>query len=319
MNSHCKTEWTEPEVQYVGLDVSKARLDYAMGQGRAESVPNTAAGIAALVGRLKQVPGVRVVCESTGGYERALLAGLAAAQVGACRVHPGRVRAFAWAEGLRAKTDRIDVQLLRRYAHSVHPRLEKPLAPEVAVLRDLLDYRTQLTELIATTTNRLETAGPALHALLDQQRAQLEAALAQAGQKVAAHLREHPALQAKADRLQQLQGVGPILAATLLGYLPELGEAEDNRLAALVGVAPHPNQSGTTKRPRHARGGRAEVRQVLYMAAVCAAHHNPVLAAFYQRLRAAGKPPKVCLVAVMRKMILVLNRMLKDPNFTLAN
>lgn len=317
MNSNHKTEWTEPAVQYVGLDVSKARLDYAIA-GRPAAVPNNAAGIAALITELKQVPGARVVCESTGGYERKLLAALWAAQVGACRVHPGRVRHFARAEGTRAKTDKIDVQLLCRYACSMHPRLEKPASPEVVVLRDLLDYRRQLVDQRSLTTSRLETAGPTLQGLLEEQRRQLEASVAKADEAVEAHLRVHATLRAKAERLQQLKGVGPVVATTLLAYLPELGEEADKRIAALVGVAPHPDDSGETSHPRHARGGRLEVRNVLYMAAVAASQHNPVLMAFYARLRTAGKPPKVCLVAVMRKMIVVLNRMLKDPNFTLA-
>lgn len=318
MSSHCKIEETEPAVSYVGLDVSKARLDYALVAGCPAAVPNNPTGFAQLVGELKQRPGVRVVCESTGGYERPLLAALHAAGVAACRVHPGRVRAFAWAEGTRAKTDRIDVELLRRYGVSMQPRVEKPVTPEVAELRELLDYRRQLATQKATTQNRLETAGPTLRVLLAEQAVQLATNLAQADQRIEAHLRAHSALQHKADRLQQLQGVGPVLAVTLLAYLPELGEEEDNRISALVGVAPHPHDSGESSRPRHARGGRIEVRNVLYMAAVTASQHNPVLAAFYQRLRSTGKPAKVCLVAVMRKMLLVLNRMLKDPNFALA-
>ena len=318
MNSHHKTESTEP-VRYVPLDVSKRRLDYGLQPGRSAAVANTAAGIAALLEQLRQMPGVRVVCEATGGYERKLLAALSAAAVPACRVQPARVRHFARAEGTLAKTDGIDVRLLCRYARSMQPRLEKPLSAECAVLRELLEYRRQLNELLALTRNRLETAGATLHGLLSAQRTQLSASLSEADAAIAAHLRQHPSLQAKAERLQQMQGVGPVLAATLLAYLPELGEEEDRRIAALVGVAPHPDDSGETSRPRHARGGRVEVRNVLYMAAVVASQHNPVLAAFYQRLRTSGKPPKVCLTAVMRKMITVLNHMLRDANFTLAS
>lgn len=318
MNSHHKTEWTEPAC-YVGLDISKARLDYGWENGPMAAVPNTAAGIAKLITRLRQQPGVRVVCEATGGYERALLAALHAAQIGACRVPPGRVRHFARAEGTLAKTDKIDVQLLCRYARSMQPRMEKPVPVEHQVLRELLDYRRQVSDQLALTRNRLENAGPTLHELLTTQREQLEASLHHADAAVQQHLERHAELQRKSARLQQLQGVGPVLAATLLAYLPELGQEEDNRIAALVGVAPHPNDSGESHRPRHARGGRVEVRNVLYMAAVSAAQHNPILAAFYQRLRAAGKPAKVCLVAVMRKMIIVLNRMLRDPNFTLVS
>lgn len=318
MNSHHKTELTAP-VRYVGLDVSKARLDYVLEAGRPAAVPNTAAGIAALVTELRQLPGARVVCEATGGYERPLLNALWAAQVEACRVSPGRVRHYARAAGLWAKTDRIDAQLLCRYARSMQPRAQEPVAPECLLLRELLDYRRQVSEQLTATRNRLEQAGPTLRGLLTDQQGQLEANLERADQAIATHLHAHATLQAKAARLQQLQGVGPVLASTLLAYLPELGQEEDKRIAALVGVAPHADDSGESSRPRHTRGGRTEVRTVLYMAAVSAAHHNPVLAAFYQRLRAAGKPPKVCLTAVMRKMIVVLNRMLRDPNFTLVS
>jgi len=318
MNSYYKAESTEP-VRYVSLDVSKARLDYAIEARACRAVPNTAAGIATLITRIKALPGVRVVCEATGGYERRLLAALWAAQLPVCRVQPGRVRHFARAEGTLAKTDEIDVGVIYRYACSMHPRVEQPPSAEAETLRELLEYRRQLSEQLTQTTNRLETAGPTLSGLLGAQRTQLEASLTQADTTVREHLRGHPALQAKAERLQQLQGVGPVLAATLLAYLPELGQEEDKRIAALVGVAPHAEDSGERSRPRHARGGRVEVRNVLYMAAVSASQHNPVLTAFYQRLRATGKPPKVCLTAVMRKMITVLNRMLRDPNFNLVH
>jgi len=318
MNSHHKVETTEP-VRYVSLDISKARLDYAIPGQKCRKVPNTAAGIATLITDIAPLPGVRVVCEATGGYERRLLEQLHQAQVPVCRLQPGRVRSFARAEGTWAKTDRIDVGLIYRYACSMHPRVEKPLLPEVTALRELMDYRRQLVEQSTQTGNRLETAGATLQALLVVQHEQQQAALAKADELIAQHLRAHPALQAKSARLQQVQGVGPVLATTLLAYLPELGEEDDKRIAALVGVAPFAHDSGESSQPRHARGGRVEVRNVLYMAAVSASQHNPVLAPFYARLRAAGKPANVCLLAVMRKLIVVLNRMLKDPNFTLVS
>jgi transposase len=318
MNSHHKTELTEPAVQYVPLDVSKGRLDYGLTPDHPAAVANTPEGIARLIRQLAQHPHARVICESTGGYERPLLEALWAAKIAVCRVHPGRVRAFARAEGLRAKTDRIDVELLRRYAGKMQPCVNAAPDPAVVVLRDLLDYRHHLDEQRVSMSNRRETAGPTLLALLHQQVAQLEQSVAEVETKIQEHLHSHATLQAKWQRLQELQGCGPVLAATLLAYLPELGVAGDNQLAALVGVAPHPLDSGTTSRPRHARGGRVEVRNVLYMAAVSAVRHNPVLSVYYRRLRATGKPAKVCLVAVMRKMIIVLNRLLKDPNFTLA-
>jgi len=318
MNSNHKVESTEP-VRYVSLDISKARLDYAIAGAKCRQVPNTAAGIATLIRNIQPLPGVRVVCEASGGYERQLLAQLHAAQVPVSRLQPGRVRSFARAEGTLAKTDKIDVGVIYRYACSMDPRVDKPLPPEVSALRELLDYRRQLVDQVTQTENRLGTAGTTLQALLQAQGAQQHAALAQADTLIGEHLRAHPTLQAKAERMQQLQGVGPVLATTLLAYLPELGEEDDKRIAALVGVAPFAHDSGESSRPRHARGGRVEVRNVLYMAAVTASQHNPVLAPFYQRLRAAGKPANVCLLAVARKLIVVLNRMLKDPHFTLVS
>jgi transposase len=318
MNSHHKTEWTNP-VRYVPLDVSKRRLDYGLEPGRPAAVANTREGIATLIKRLEDYPQARVVCESTGGYERTLLAALHAAQIGVSRVHPGRVRAFAKAEGLRAKTDKIDVELLRRYAVAMQPRAEVPLSPEVEVLRDLLDHRRHLDEQRVSFSNRRETAGPTLLALLDAELAHLEQSLKTMEARIREHIHTHAVLRTKSERLQQLQGCGPVLAATLLAYLPELGVLEDKQISGLVGVAPHARESGETVHPRHAAGGRVAVRNVLYMAAVASTQHNPILSAFYHRLCADGKPPKVALGAVMRKMIVVLNRLLKDPHFTLGN
>jgi transposase len=301
------------------LDISKARLDYAIEGGAPLAVPNTVTGIAKLLAHLQPLPGVRLVCEASGGYERALLARARKAGLPYCRVPAGRVRYFARAEGMLAKSDRIDVGVIYRYARSMNPRVEPPLSEELVGLRDLLDYRRQLLEQRTQTINRLETAGPTLRGLLERQRERLVAEVKEADVMIQAHLRHCPALQAKLERLQQLQGVGPILATTLLAYLPELGQEDDKRIASLVGVAPYPDESGMRSGPRHVQGGRAEVRHVLYMAAVAATQHNPVLRAFYERLLATGKPPKVCLTAVMRKMITVLNRLLRDPHFTLAN
>jgi transposase len=318
MNSHRKTESTDP-VRYVPLDVSKRRLDYGLEPGRTAAVANTREGIATLIQQLGPAPRPRVVCEATGGYERALLAALRAADIPVSRVHPGRVRAFARAEGLRAKTDKIDVELLRRYAVAMQPRVTVLPSAEVEVLRDLLEHRRQLDDQRVLFAHRQETAGPTLLALLEPQLAHLAQSLKDIDARLREHLHRHEELRLKSARLQQLPGCGPVLAATLLAYLPELGVLADRQIAALVGVAPHAHDSGETTHPRHAHGGRVIVRNVLYMAAVAATQHNPILAAFYQRLLAEGKPPKVALVAVMRKMIVVLNRLLKDPHFILGS
>jgi transposase len=311
-------ESTTPEPTYVGLDIAKDRLDYTLdGTGLAQ-VPNTAAGHALLVEKLRRVPAARVVCEASGGYERAVVAHLLSCGREVCVVQPGRVRAFAHAEGLLAKTDRLDAQLLRRYGQKVQPRLAVPLTPAATVLRELIEHRRQLSDQLVATGNRLELAGPTLRPHLARQQAFLKAELAAADGLIEAQVDGDDDLRAKAARLRQLKGVGPVLAATLLAYVPEMGQIDDPQLSALIGVAPFARDSGRTSRARHVRGGRGIVRRVLYMAAVCAIRANPILAAFYARLRATGKPATVCLVAVMRKMLGVLNRLIADPKFVLV-
>jgi len=319
MSSHCKMESITPEkATYAGVDVSKDRLDYALPDQRSGHVPNTSAGHARLLALLREYPTARVICESTGGYERAMIAALLQAGVEVCLVQPGRVRAFAHAEGLLAKTDRIDAALLRRFGEAMQPRLVVPADPAAATLRELLEHRRALSDQLVAVQNRLELAGTTLRKLLGRQQSFLKKELASVEAMIEAHIDQDPDLRGKAERLQQMQGVGPVLAATLLAYVPELGQIESAQLSALLGVAPFARDSGTSSRPRHVRGGRAVVRHVLYMAAVTATRFNPVLSVFYKRLVAAGKPKMVCLVAVMRRMLGVLNRLIADPNFALV-
>lgn len=303
---------------YVGLDIAKRQLDYALSETDEGRLPNTSAGMTALLEKLRAVPHACVIVESTGGYEREVVAALVAAGMGVGVVTPSRVRAFAQAEGLLAKTDRIDAQLLRRFGQKLTPRGYVAPTTAVIALRALLDYRRLVVAQLAELPSRQETAVALLQELLAEHEALLQHALDKIDARIAAHLESNPELQAKAQRLEQVKGVGPVLAATLLAHVPELGQLEDKKLSALVGVAPHPHDSATTSRPRHVRGGRGLVRRVLYMSAVCAARFNPLLATFYQRLRARGKPAKVALVAVMRKLLCLLNRLLSDPNFVLA-
>lgn len=309
---------TPTEATYVGLDVAKDRLDYTVDGSRCAHVPNTAEGHARLLATLQPLRGARVICEATGGYERAIVAALLVAKVEVCVVNPGRVRAFAHAEGLLAKTDRLDAQLLRRFGEKVRPRLHAPMDPAAVALRELLDYRRQVSDQLVAVRNRLELAGPVLLTRLEAQVAFLQKELTETDRLIDDHIDHDDTLRRKAARLRELKGAGPVLAATLLAYVPELGEIDSPELSALVGVAPVAHDSGRSHRPRHVRGGRAVVRHVLYMAAIAAAQHNPVLRAFYARLVAAGKPKKVALVAVMRKMLHVLNRLLADPHFVLV-
>jgi transposase len=303
---------------YVGLDIAKSQLDYAIAPTNEGQLPYSRKGLTELVEKLRRLRRPCVICEATGGYERRVLAALLQAGIEVCLVMPGRVRAFAKAEGLLAKTDRIDARLLRRFGQTLAPRAYR--APSVAVeeLRALLDYRRLLVEQLAELKGRQEVAVPTLRELLTHHEAMLEAALAKAEAAITAHTEKSAELCAKAQRLQQVKGVGPILAGTLLAHVPELGQITDKVLSSLIGVAPHPHDSATTSRPRHVRGGRHLVRRVLYMSAVCAARFNPHLRMFYRRLIAAGKPAKVAIVAVMRKLLCLLNRLIAQPDFVLA-
>jgi transposase len=303
---------------YVGLDIAAVRLDYSITDDEEGSCDNRPDARQQLIKRLQRLAHPRVICEASGGYEKVVVAELLAAGIEVCVVQPGRVRAYAYAEGLLAKTDRIDARLLRRFGQKMTLRLVEPVDPAAATLRELLEHRRQLTEQLTEVEGRLALAGPTLSRLLQSQQKFLREQVATVDKMVDQHIDQDPGLRQKSERLQQMKGVGRVLAATLLAYVPELGKIESAQLSALIGVAPYPKDSGTGSAPRHVRGGRYQVRHVLYMAAVAAARFNPILAAFYQRLKARGKPSKVCLVAVMRKMLCVLNHLIENPNFALA-
>lgn len=304
---------------YVGLDIAKARLDYTIDEQRSAFAENHPQGQQALIQWLKTQANPRVVCEATGGYERAVVAALLEAGIEVCVVQPGRARHYALAEGLLAKSDPIDAQMLRRYGQAVRLRLAVPADPIAAKLRDLLDQRRDLIDRLVEVENQLALASAVRTPWVKREQKFLQKELAALETEIARHIDDDPTLKQKHRRLQELCGVGPVLASTLLGYLPELGQISDGTASALVGVAPYAKDSGTSSKPRHVRGGRGAVRHVLYMAALAAIRHNRILGAFYRRLQAAGKPPMVCIVAVMRKMITVLNRLLADPNFALAD
>lgn len=319
MNSHRKSETTHPESTYIGIDVSKHHLDVFIPGAPKRRDPNTPKGRADLLGALKGVAHPRMVCEATGGYEQALVVACFTAGIEVSVVQPGRVRHFALAEGLLAKTDAIDARLLARYGEKMRPRCEVPTQPDAVRLRQMVEMRRVLVELITQTSNRLELAQGYLCEGLQAQLDGFKSSLARVNADIHAHLESSATLRAKAARLRQLKGAGPVLTATLLAYVPELGSVSDKTLASLVGVAPYARDSGNTSRRRYVRGGRGAVRRALYMAAVIAVRHNPILKDFYTRLRhQSGKPAKVALVAVMRKMLSVLNRLIADPQFSLA-
>lgn len=327
MNSHCKKEMTstdrnhqqdDDKITFIGLDISKARLDiHISGKHREEK--NSPEGHAAFIRHLRSQHHPRVICEATGGYETAVVTALLAAGIEVCVVQPARVRHFADAKGWLAKNDHIDARLLAAFGENIRPRLELPTSPESIRLREMLDYRRITGEQITELNNRLELASGYLKEGLETRIAALKADFKGVEKAIAAHIATDADLAAKAKRMTQLKGVGPVLAATVLAYLPELGKIEDKMVASLVGVAPHPKDSGTSKFRRRVSGGRGQVRNVLYMAAISAARSNPILKAFYERLKNdKGKPHKVAIVAVMRKMLIVLNKLLANPQFSLA-
>ena len=319
MNSHSKIETIQTETNHVGIDVSKLHLDVSIAGNKNLRLANTPAGLRKLLERLAKFTHPRVTCEATGGYEKLLVTSMLDAEIEVSVAAPGRVRYLANAEGLLAKTDSIDAELIRRFAEKIPLPLKIKPDPAAQKLRQMSDFRRMLSDDIVKTSNRLELAEDYLREQLQSQLTHLETLKKKVETDIAAHIRDTAELAQKAARLQELKGVGPVLAATLLAHVPELGQVSDKTLACLIGVAPHPKQSGNFKGKASIRGGRANVRHVLYMAAVTAARSNSVLSAFYQKLRTqSGKTAKVALVAVMRKMLSVLNKMIAQPNFKLA-
>lgn len=320
-SSHCKMEKTNPEptTTHVGVDVCKAWLDYTSDGARCDQASNDPKGHGEVIANLRKLPGrVVVICESTGAYHQAFVAALVESKIEVCVVMPGRVRAFAESQGFLAKTDKIDARVLRLYGQASKLRMYEPMDPGSVVLRELLEYRRQISDQKVAVSNRLSVAGPVLRKRLDRQYQFLKDELTEIDRAIEEHIEKDDQLRPKAKRLRELKGVGPVLSATLLAYVPEMSDMTANQLSTLVGVAPHPKDSGQSRKPRHVRGGRRVVRNVLYMAAVAATTRNPILAAYYQRLRQRGKPGPVAIVAVMRKMLHVIHRLMTQPNFALA-
>lgn len=297
----------------IGIDVSKARLDVAqLPDAETWSVTNEGASIRTAVERLAVLAPHLIVLEATGGYERAVVAALAAAQLPVVVANPRQIRAFARAIGLLAKTDRLDAGLLARFGQQVQP-VPRPLPDAQAqALEALLTRRRQLMEILVGEKNRLGIAPrPVVRSIREHIR-WLEKRVDDLDGELDGVIQASPVWRAKDDLLQSVPGVGPGLSRTLLGALPELGALSRKQIAALVGVAPLAKDSGAFRGRRRVWGGRAPVRTALYMAAVTAAHHNAVLRPFYQRLRAAGKPAKVAFTAIARRLLTILNAMVRS-------
>jgi transposase len=298
--------------RWVGIDVSKARLDVALGvAGELSQVANDACGIASLVARLVELKPELVVLEASGGLQTALVAELGAAQLPVVVVNPRQVRDFARATGQLAKTDALDARMLALFAERIRPQV-RPLPSEQELeLKALVARRRELVEMITAERNRLGRAPKLLHKEIRAHLRWLEGRLKDRDRDLDRMLRNSPLWREREDLLRAVPGVGPVLCATLLADLPELGTLSRHQIAKLVGVAPLNCDSGTMRGRRAVWGGRAQVRAALYMATLAAVRCNPALKTFYLRLRSAGKPAKVALTAAMRKLLTFLNAMLK--------
>lgn len=295
-------------MSFIGIDVAKAQLEFAARPSdQRGALPNDEAGIRELVGRCQALTPSLIVCEATGGYEAALVAALAAVGLPVVVANPRQVRDFAKATGQLAKTDAIDARVLALFAERVHPA-PRPLPDAAAQALDaLLTRRRQLVEMLVAERNRLLVAAPSVRRDLQQHIRFLERRLRTADDDLHTAVKASPVWRVKDDLLQSVPGVGRVVSLTLLAELPELGRLTHKQIAALVGVAPLNRDSGTLRGKRLVYGGRAPVRAALYMAALVASRRNPVIRAFYERLRAAGKPAKVALTACMRKLLTILN------------
>jgi transposase len=306
-------------VTYLGLDVAKATLDIAGPSIKTTQVPNSAEGYDQLLSALKALPSpVRIVCEATGGYERGVVAALMVAGIGVCRVNPARVRHFAKSIGQLAKTDRLDAALLAEFGRQTAPRPLPLCSQALDELRGLYDRRQQLVVWRTAEKNRLDTALRNMLPLIKKTLRFLDRQIEQTERLIDAHVAAHQEIHTKIARMELVKGVGRVTATVLLAHMPQIGSITDNQAAALAGVAPYNADSGPSHGKRYIRGGRRQVRSVLYMAAVTASRSNPILRAFYERLRQNGKPAKVALTAVMRKLVVLLNRLIKNPHFALA-
>ena len=297
---------------WVGIDVSKARLDVAVLPSKeAWSVDNTEEGIRALVERVRSLGHVLVVLEATGRLEAPAVAALGLAKVPVVAINPRQARDFGKALGKLAKTDRIDALLLAEFAERVRPEL-RPLPDAAAqALGALVTRRRQVVDMLLMEQHRLSQAMPRVRRDLEDSIAGLRQRLDRLDQELGDTLRQSPLWREKDDLLRSVKGVGPVVSLTLLAELPELGMLSRQKIAALVGVAPLNHDSGRFRGQRKTWGGRASVRRVLYMGTLVATQFNTTIRDFYQRLLQAGKPKKVALIACMHKLLTILNAMLR--------
>lgn len=302
------------EQVFVGIDVAKDRLDvHVRPSGEAFAIARDGEGVARLTERLAALKPALVVSEATGGFEQVVAGSLAAAGLPIVVVNPRQIRDFARALGKLAKTDRIDAEVIALFAERVRPALRALPDAQAKVLGELIARRRQLIEMMTAEANRArQVETRRVKKRIDRHRDVLQAELSEIEAELDETIRGTPIWRDKDDLLQSVPGVGDALARTLIADLPELGQLDRKKIAALVGVAPFNRDSGTLRGKRTVWGGRAAIRATLYMAALVASRRNPVIAAFYKRLLATGKAKKLALTACMRKLLTILNAIIRD-------
>jgi transposase len=297
----------------VGIDVSKDRLDvHVLPSGDAFAVARDMAGIERLVEQLKGLGAQLVVVEATGGFETVVAAGLGAAGLPVAVVNPAQVRSFANALGQRAKTDPIDAAVIARFGQATGPQARPLPDQETQLLADLVGRRRQIIQMIVAERQREKRASGRMKRSILRLLKALEKELSEIDRDIDDAVRGSPVWREKEDLLASVPGVGPVISRTLMAELPELGTLDRRRIAALAGLAPFTRQSGLWRGKAAIAGGRASVRQALYMGALTAARHNPALKAFADRLSATGKPRKLVIIAVARKLLTILNALIRD-------
>lgn len=298
---------------FVGIDVSRRHLDVAVwGQEGAWQQPNNDQDIRAVVEKLTELGPTLIVLEASGGWEMSLVAELAFANLPVAVVNPTRLRSFARATGQLAKTDKIDAAMQAWFAQAVRPKVRPLRNEQEAYLAALIGRRRQVVDMLTAEKNRRHTTHGLVSQRLEEHITWLETELHGLEQDISRFISKSPVWQEKEVLLRSVPGVGPVTAFTLLAELPELGTLNRQKIAALAGLAPFNKDSGPRRGKRRIFGGRAGVRNVLYMAALSASKTNPVIRDFYQRLLNNGKEKKVALVACMRKLLVILNAMVRD-------
>ena len=305
--------WERMDAQFIGIDVSKDRLDvHAHPSGEAFAVARNGQGLALLVERLRGLETALVAVEATGGFETVVAAGLAGAGLPVVVVNPAQVRHYAQALGQRAKTDPIDAAVIARFVAATKPALRVLPDEMTRLLADLVARRRQIVEMMAAEGQRERRADKRLKKSIARLRKALEKELNELDADIDDHVRGSPVWAEKEDLLASVPGVGPVIARTLIAELPELGTLDRRQIAALAGLAPWTRQSGQWKGRSFIGGGRKSVRSVLFIGALVAARYNPTLKAFRDKLVAAGKPKMLATIAVARKLLTILNAILRD-------